>query len=116
MNSCFHFGFFPISQTNAVGISTGITGKKNLLLELAWRLQFPEYFGMNWDALDECLRDLSWLPESKAVIIHHDLPLANDSELSRIYLDILSGGISTGRLSVVFPEETKPQIETILSQ
>ncbi len=29
--------------------------------EWAAALQFPYYFGGNWDAFDECINDLSWL-------------------------------------------------------
>lgn len=32
-------------------------------------MQFPEYFGGNWDALDECLGDLDWLPSSGFVLL-----------------------------------------------
>jgi hypothetical protein len=31
----------------------------------AW--QFPDYFGENWNALDECLGDLAWLPADSYV-------------------------------------------------
>ncbi len=35
--------------------------KPELLAAFADTLSFPEYFGYNWDALDECIRDLGWL-------------------------------------------------------
>ena len=32
-------------------------------------LQFPDYFGENWPAFDECLSDLSWMPSHRYVLI-----------------------------------------------
>ena len=32
-------------------------------------MQFPDYFGNNWNALDECLNDLSWLSATKFLIV-----------------------------------------------
>jgi RNAse (barnase) inhibitor barstar len=42
---------------------------EDLLLEIAQALQFPDYFGVNWDALDECLRDMSWWDGPVVVIL-----------------------------------------------
>jgi hypothetical protein len=41
---------------------------KSLFQEIAAALQFPYYFGNNWNALDECIKDLDWLPAKLFVI------------------------------------------------
>ena len=40
--------------------------------ELAAALQFPLYFGRNWNALDECLVDLEWLPSDAYLLVFAD--------------------------------------------
>lgn len=44
----------------------GVTGEEDLLGRLATAFGAPAYFGRNWDALDEVLRDLDWLPAGAA--------------------------------------------------
>lgn len=46
-----------------------IAGTEELMDGLAVGFSFPDYFGRNWDALDECLRDLSWLPAEGYVLV-----------------------------------------------
>lgn len=47
-----------------------ISSKQDLMAALAEALEFPDYFGGNWDALDECLRDLgSWLQADGYVVV-----------------------------------------------
>ena len=36
--------------------------------EIAAALQFPYYFGNNWNALDECIKDLGWLSAKTFII------------------------------------------------
>ena len=45
-----------------------VRGKKEFLARLAKALKFPHPFGMNWDALSDCMRDLSWLPDNGWVV------------------------------------------------
>lgn len=47
-----------------------IDDKASFLRACAQAMQFPDYFGRNWDALEECLNDLSWLPADGYVLVY----------------------------------------------
>jgi RNAse (barnase) inhibitor barstar len=60
-----------IGATHAVRV---VRGKKmrtatDLFDEFAAAFQFPDYFGENWNAFDECLDDLEWLPATEYVLL-----------------------------------------------
>jgi RNAse (barnase) inhibitor barstar len=48
-----------------------ITNKTEFLAQIAEVMAFPDYFGHNWDALDECLTDLSWLSAEGYIIVYY---------------------------------------------
>jgi RNAse (barnase) inhibitor barstar len=62
--------------------------KAALLRAVAAALAFPEWFGENWDALEDCLTDLSWRPGGHVVLVegHERLP----GEVSRTFVEILA--------------------------
>lgn len=62
-----------IAATNArLALLDGdaITDKAAFLRGCADALAFPPYFGRNWDALADCLTDLSWLPARGHAILY----------------------------------------------
>jgi hypothetical protein len=67
----------------------GAADKDALLARLAEALGFPAWFGGNWDALEDCLADLSWRPGEGHVLL-----LERHGELSLddlgVLIDILS--------------------------
>ena len=95
-----------------VRVPPGIRSKQKLFAIFADKLRFPRYFGWNWDALEELLRDLSWLPSNKAVIIvHEDLPFGTGGENREVYFDVLKEAVAfwektqRERLRVICPAE-----------
>jgi len=59
-----------------------MTDFEGLMAECQRAFRLPDYFGRNWLAFDECIRDLSWLPglEYQVVIEHGNELLRDDVE------------------------------------
>jgi RNAse (barnase) inhibitor barstar len=66
--------------------------------EIGAALQFPYYFGENWDAFDECITDLSWLDgEAYLLIINQAHLLLKDATENdfQILMQVLSDAHQT---------------------
>ncbi len=72
--------------------------KEQLMTTMKEALSLPEYFGMNWDALDEAIKDLSWLGDVKTINIrfmNSDNILADATEKdSNIFNQILDSAVA----------------------
>ncbi len=88
------------------------TNSKELFKEFSSALQFPYYFGNNWNAFDECISDLYWIKSEKGYIlfiINSESLLEKDLD---IFLDTLKDASKFWRkknkiFKVVFQTENK---------
>ncbi len=76
-----------------------LTDKIGVLSALAAALRFPEWFGANWDALDDCLTDLSWLHAGAyLLLLDHADPLRRiNPEVFEQLLQILADASAAWR-------------------
>jgi hypothetical protein len=65
--------------------------KSELLREWGAALQFPSYFGENWDAFEDCVNDLDWLPgKSRTIIVTNTHRILQSSRSEwRTFIDVL---------------------------
>lgn len=69
-------------------VSISLAGNKDAQLQrIAAALAFPEWFGRNWDALEDCLSDLSWRAADGHVLLFTDFTRNDDLG---ILLDVLA--------------------------
>ena len=105
-----------------VVIPAGLPNQTAVLRELAYRLEFPAHFGLNFDALSDCLRDLSWLPPGNIHLIHEDLPMAETRDEAETYVDVLLDAQEswlkdgTRRLTPVFPKRVERRVSEMKRQ
>jgi hypothetical protein len=107
---------FTAGATQVI-IPKSISSKADLLRLFSERLSFPKGFGSNWDALFDCLRDLSWLREGRVVVIHEGIPAMLSADDLRAYLGLLGDAVVSWQnkpgaheLVVVFPAKETKQV------
>ena len=116
---CSHPSELKNADDAMLRVGSGIATRDELFERYSAGLSFPDYFGRNWDALDECLRDLHWVRQKRVIILHEELPRLAEKEL-RIYLQILARAVEDWRsdeelqLQVVFPESAEQHVRELI--
>lgn len=75
----------PGSQIDVVPIALS----NDVFEVMAKSLDFPEWFGRNWDALEDCLSDLSWRKADGTVLIFRNFEALDQDQLG-ILIDVLA--------------------------
>lgn len=68
-----------------------IVSKETLLHALYQACYFPAYFGFNWDALEDCLNDFSWMVADAYILLFSDFGVleARAPEVAKTFLEII---------------------------
>lgn len=112
---------YDAAEVFYVRIDPSIGVVEELIKALYYLLWLPGYFGFNWDALYDCLRDLSWIPCHKIVLVHAALPELPSDDL-QVYLEILRGAVldwvddEGHEIEVVFREIDRLTVEDLLEK
>jgi hypothetical protein len=65
-----------------------ITGKTTFMRDIAAALGFPQWFGENWDALEDCLVDLSWCAAEGHVLVFEGFQVMSEEDVG-LLIDVL---------------------------
>lgn len=73
--------------------------KPSFLAASARAFHVPSYFGHNWDALEECVRDLSWARADRYIVLYDAVAVTatHDPASLEVALDILETAVEHWR-------------------
>ena len=83
----------------------GCTESSEVLARLAEQLQFPAWFGQNWDALADCLTDFSWREAAGYVLVLEqlgDFRAAGDDDFDTLIEILSDASASWGVMGIPF--------------
>ena len=107
-----------IQEKRGIVAPLGMQSSDEIFAFYSSALSFPDYFGWNWDAFDECIHDLYWIDGTTMHIVHPDIPFENDLDERAIMLSALHEiklySRTRGKLSIHFKASDKREIQESL--
>lgn len=100
-------------------VRLGVTDVDQLMDVIADALDFPAYFGANWNALYDCLTDFSWINQQTVFLTHHEMPKLNIDD-SKTYLSVLQDAVNDWKegeehkFFVIFPASIEDEVRSLL--
>lgn len=100
-------------------LPAGLSDVRTLLTDVGRALRFPPYYGKNFDAFWDCVRDLD-VEKHVVVLVHRDLPDIPEKDL-RTYIELLRDAVlywrrhgGEHRFEVWFPEADAERVDQLL--
>ena len=86
-------GVYRVTRSNALDEVVRDAARIDLkdgdaLRAIAQALRFPDWFGGNWDALEDCLSDLSWRTGDGHVLVFRNWQALSSDDLG-VLIDVL---------------------------
>lgn len=113
-------GVYRVTRSDAIDEVMRDAAKIDLkdgdaLRAIAQALSFPDWFGGNWDALEDCLGDLSWRPGNSHVLIFRNWQALSSDDLG-VLIDVLRSSAEywSGRGKPFFAVLVDPQARLTL--
>jgi len=107
------------SEVYNAKMNSRVVNESELFRDFYEKLKFPGYFGFNWDALWDCLRDLHWIDQKEINIVYDNLP-SSDKYLSKKILKFLIEASNDWHndeehyLVITFPLSKQKEIQSLL--
>jgi len=111
-----------IPEAVFVRMDGSVRDSQELFKDYSAKLYFPDYFGKNWDAFNDCLCSLDdWLVKPNLVLVYEQMPHLEYTDMVTL-LEILYDYIIRGEADLpyqiwcVFPESARDFCSKIIQE
>ena len=86
-----------------------VVDRDALFDEYSRKLNFPDYFGRNWDAFKDCINDFSWIEQRRVILCYSSLPKLPPADLG-IFVSQMEDAILRSR------SDPRPELILVVEQ